>query len=113
MQVDKTSFTETRANLTDDLADAIADKFGIVWKQTQYQDLWKPLYSGIAARLKIAAHYGQGNIPQTVPEQASYWATRYTTKSSANATDDYRKASDVLTTSKRSTFRIFHVHSIW
>ena len=113
MQVDKTSFTETRANLTGDLADAIADKFGIYWKQTQYRDLLKPLYSGIAARLKIAARYRQGNIPQSVPEQASYWATTYTTKSSANTADDYRKASDVLTTSKRSAFRISHVHSIW
>jgi len=107
--VDKTSFTETRDNLTNDLADAIADKFGIDWKQTLYQDLLKPLYSGIAARLKIAAHYGQANTPQNVSEQASYWATTYTAKSSENATDDYRKASDALTTSKQSSFRTFHV----
>ena len=102
--MDEASFTATQASLSRDLEDGIADKFGIDWKLTQYRNLLKPLYSGIAARLKIVARYRRGNIPQSVSEQANYWTTTYTTKSSANTADDYRKASDVLTTSKQTSF---------
>ena len=98
--MDESSFQATQASLSGELDDGIRDKFSIDWKQTQYQDLWKPLYSGIAARLKIAEYYGPGNIPQSVADQASYWARSYTTRSSTNAME-YRNATDVLMTSKQ------------
>jgi len=98
--VDEGSFNATQTSLSGELEDDIRDKFSINWKQTQYQDLWKPLYSGIAARLKIAEYYGPGNIPQSVADQASYWATYYTTSSQKDAVDKYTKDSDALVTSK-------------
>jgi len=101
--VDETSFTASKASLSEEL-DGIRDKFGIDWTQTQYRDLWKPLYSGIAARLKIADYYRHYDIPQTVAEQASYWARQYTTDPSTHTVDEYRKASEALATSKRSFF---------
>ena len=105
--MDEANYTSTKVSLSGELEEGIRDKFSINWKQTQYQDLWKPLYSGIAARLKIAEYYKPTYriIPQTVPEQASYWASVYTSKSSANAIDEYSKASDALVTSKQSLFR--------
>ena len=110
--MDEASFTATQASLSQELEDGIRVKFDIDWKQTLYQDLLKPLYSGIAARLKIVARYRRGNIPQGVREQASYWATTYTTKSSANSADDYTRASDALTTSKQTLFCLDFSHSL-
>jgi len=98
--VDEANYTSTKARLSGELEDDIRDKFNINWKQTQYQDLWKPLYSGIAARLKIAEYYGRGNIPQSVADQAGFWARSYTTSSQSNAVDKYTKDSDALVTSK-------------
>jgi len=100
LQVDDSSFQATRASLSGKMEKGIRDKFSIDWKQTQYQDLSKPLYSGIAAMLKIAEYYRYSNIPQTVVDQARYWATSYTAESSANAVDKYTKDSDALVTSK-------------
>jgi len=100
--VDETSFTTTKTDLSGELEESINDKFGIDWKRTQYRDLRKPLYSGIAARLKIAAHYRYryASIPQSVAEQSRYWANFYTSKSTATAVDDYTKASDAVANGK-------------
>ena len=73
--------------------------YGVDWTQTQYRDLWKPLYSGIAARLKISMYYRDNNIPQSVAEQADYWARRYTTKTQPDAAD-YVNANAGVDTSK-------------
>jgi len=100
--VDESSFQATQASLSRGLEDDIRDKFSINWKQTQYQDLWKPLYSGIAAMLKIAEYYGHGYIPQSVADQAGFWARSYTTSSQSNAVDKYTKDSDALVTSKQT-----------
>jgi len=108
--VDETSFTEAQTNLSSEVKGGILDKFSIDWNQTQYRDLWKPLYSGIASRLKIADYYRDDDVPQGVAEQASYWAREYTTENSTNTVDEYTKASEALATSKRSFFRKSHAH---
>jgi len=76
------------------------DKFGIDWTRAQYDDLLKPLYSGIAAMLKIAAHHRSTDIPVTVSGQARYWATSYTINTWTNAIQVYIDASVTVSTSK-------------
>ena len=102
--MDDTSFTDTQASLNDSLSDDIRRKFGITWSLTQYRDLLKPLYSGIAARLKIAAYYGRRDIPQSVVGQTRYWASLYTVNSRTNAINVYTRASAAVDTSKQYFF---------
>ena len=55
----------------------IKEKFGIDWMKTSWEDLRKPFYSGLAARLYLS------NIPEAIPadveEQAKYWKKHYNT----------------------------------
>ena len=53
----------------------IKEAFGIDWRNVQWRDLRKPLYSGIAARLYISNILL--NIPCGIAEQATYWKTYY------------------------------------
>lgn len=56
----------------------ILREFGINWPDVEWMDLRKPLYSGIAARLKLS------NIPAPIPcdvaGQAAYWKRYYNTE---------------------------------
>jgi len=94
--VDEASFRSTQASLSAALKDNIRDKFGVDWTQTQYEDLSKPLHSGIAAMLKIAKHYGSTDIPQSVASQASYWASSYTINTWTDAIYVYTKPVTLL-----------------
>ena len=55
--------------------DVIKKSFGVDWTQVQWNDMKKPLYSGIAARFVLY------NIPDPIPVeldgQAKYWKDRY------------------------------------
>jgi len=87
-------------------------EFGIDWSKAQYDDLSKPLYSGIAARLKIAAYYrySYSDIPQSVGDQASYWALSYTVNTWTNAIEVYTKASaDVVDSCKYTLHGLIYV----
>jgi len=57
--------------------DKIKVKLGIDWTKTQWEDLEKPLYSGLAARLFLARI--SAPIPSDLPAQAQYWKTYYNT----------------------------------
>ena len=94
--MDEASFRSTQASLSAALKDNIRDKFGVDWTQTQYEDLSKPLHSGIAAMLKIAKHYGSTDIPQSVASQASYWASSYTINTWTDAIYVYTKPVTLL-----------------
>jgi len=94
--VDEASFRSTQASLSAALKYNILDKFGVDWTQTQYEDLSKPLHSGIAAMLKIAKHYGSTDIPQSVASQASYWASSYTINTWTDAIYVYTKPVTLL-----------------
>ena len=50
----------------------IATRFGIDWTRVQWQDLRKPLYSGLAAALYMVSRYGT-NIPIGVERQAAWY----------------------------------------
>ncbi|XP_078359539.1 uncharacterized protein LOC144644012 [Oculina patagonica] len=55
----------------------IKEILGIDWTQTEWEDLEKPLYSGLAARLFLARL--SAPIPSDLPSQAWYWKTYYNT----------------------------------
>lgn len=55
----------------------IKAKLGIDWTKTSWQDLQKPLYSGLAARLYLAKF--PARIPPDLASQARYWKTYYNT----------------------------------
>ena len=67
--------------------EAIMDNYGIDWPSVQYEDLEKPLYSGIASRLYIS------NNPLPIPEdrngQAQYWKDHYNTQEGAGSVDNF------------------------
>jgi len=100
--VDERSFNETQRTLSATLNGSIKAEFDIDWTRAQYDDLSKPLYSGIAAMLKITAYYTSSSIPVTVSDQARYWATSYTVNTWTNATEVYTNASLAVATSKYS-----------
>jgi hypothetical protein len=82
-------FVATQTSSTTTVYDAIYRVFGIDWRNVQYTSLLKPLYSALAARLKIDAHFSaiRANIPQSVNDQASYWAQNYTFNSKGSFDD--------------------------
>ena len=57
--------------------DQIKARLGIDWTKTQWQDLEKPLYSGLAARLFLIRF--RAPIPSDVLSQARYWKRYYNT----------------------------------
>ena len=73
----------------------IKEKLGIDWMKVKKEDLTKPLYSGLAARLFL------GNKPEAIPAdltgQAKYWKKYYNTASGAGNwqkfKDDVEKAT--------------------
>lgn len=77
-QVDKIGYLETviQQRLRK-YWDEIKAKLGIDWANTEWEDLEKPLYSGLAARLFLARI--SAPIPSDLPAQAHYWKTHYNT----------------------------------
>lgn len=55
----------------------IMREFGINWPDVEWMDLRKPLYSGIAARLKLLNILAP--IPCDIAGQAAYWKRYYNT----------------------------------
>ena len=80
-QVDEVGFKDTQDNVShprlDAKLDKIQEKLGIDWRTVHWQDLRKPLYSGLAARLFLS------NIPSAIPvasdlqAQGEYWKAHY------------------------------------
>ena len=78
-QVDDIAFQDTQAtsahpNLKQKY-EKIREKLKIDWENAIWDDLRKPLYSGLAARLFLS------NLPHAIPDtlrgQAEYWKTYY------------------------------------
>jgi len=61
--------------------DEIKNQVGIDWPNTRWEDLLKPLYSGLAARLYLVRI--PDAIPRDLPSQARYWKTHYNTAAGA------------------------------
>ncbi|XP_070175590.1 uncharacterized protein [Littorina saxatilis] len=81
-QVDSSMFQATKANtaqLRTKYA-AIRDAFGIDWMSVQWQDLEKPLYSGLAAALYT---FTQGKVPTNLEQQGTYVHSHYHARDTA------------------------------
>ncbi|XP_022091887.1 uncharacterized protein LOC110979972 [Acanthaster planci] len=96
-QVDKIGFESTKdtashPGLRNKFA-SIKSSLSIDWTTVQWDDLRKPLYSALAARLFLA------NIPSPIPsglqEQAAYWKNHYNTSSGAGSESKF--VNDVKT----------------
>ena len=59
----------------------IKSNFDIDWPSVQWEDLRKPLFSALAARLKLSNV--AASIPRDVEGQASYWKKHYNTSEGA------------------------------
>ena len=93
-QVDETMFKDTKDVASHDKLPKKFDKIqkatGITWKDVTWEDLQKPIYSGIAARLFLLND--PTVIPTTVRGQAGYWKTYYK-KGRGNEEDFINKCS--------------------
>lgn len=71
--------------------EAIKAKFGIIWADVKHEDLRKPIYSGLAARLYLS------NIAEAIPAdldgQAAYWKEHYNTAAGAGTVDHFKAAT--------------------
>ncbi|XP_038053358.1 uncharacterized protein LOC119725839 [Patiria miniata] len=86
-QVDKIGFQSTKDTASHPglkkKFEAIKSSLSIDWATVEWEDLDKPLYSAIAARLFLT------NIPSAIPsglaEQAAYWKKHYNSSSGAGS----------------------------
>ncbi|KAK6194719.1 hypothetical protein SNE40_000299 [Patella caerulea] len=79
---DMLSKTKQKTPTLTPLHTIIQQKFNRDWSAVSWPELVKPLYSGLAAALFIAQSV-DGNVPQNVEEQGSYWETYYRNGTSA------------------------------
>jgi hypothetical protein len=111
-QVSEERFTLTKSSAKKTIYSEIKSIFNIDWTTVTYNDLWKPLYSGLAAMLSIDYHYRNSNSPVDVESQARYWAQHYTINSwgSVNeAVNIYKQASSRIATSEYSRSKSSHL----
>jgi hypothetical protein len=78
-------YNRTKDASLDSFHTKINDLFSINWGSTTWNDLLKPFYNGLAARLYL--QYLNMTIPQTIKDQASFWDQRY------NRHDDWNNAT--------------------
>lgn len=78
LQVDEIGYRETVLQLgLRKYWDRIQERLSIDWTKTTWNDLEKPLYSELAARLFLARL--SAPIPTNLEGQANYWKTHYNT----------------------------------
>ena len=90
-QVDKIGFADTQNVASHPRLKARFEQIqaatGISWQNAIWEDLRKPIYSGIAARLLLL------NIPAAIPTdlkgQAQYWKTHYNTEKGKGTVEDF------------------------
>lgn len=92
-QVDKIGFDDTKKDHATLLRKhaAIKDKFGIDWMEVRYEELTKPLYSALAARLLLSNKTAP--IPEKLEEQANYYKTHHNSnhENAAGSADKFIK----------------------
>lgn len=90
-QVHATAFKETQRYSSHESLmrkyDKIEKCLGIHWEDTTWEDLNKPLYSGLAARLYLSI-FNEG-IPENISEQAEYWKMNYNTVRGSGTTERF------------------------
>lgn len=80
---DRTQNTASYSSLTS-LHQSINTKFSIDWSSVVWNDLRKPLYSALAARLYLTTITTSIPLSTNVQSQATYWSTNYNTGGSAS-----------------------------
>ena len=79
--VDEDLFNETQNtsfySALSNLHQQIQSTFSIQWSSVQWNDLRKPLYSALAARLYFYTVNASIPISSSIPSQATYWVTYY------------------------------------
>ena len=79
-QVDPVGFEQTRNNpKLEGAYQKIKENFGVDYNSLKYEDLRKPVYSGLAARLYLLDRVGDKE-PATVVDRAKAWKVHYNTK---------------------------------
>ena len=91
-QIEKEAYKLTKQ--ATDLFPAIEAHFGIKWEEVGYRKLWKPLYSGLAARIYIHM-IAAGGVPRSIEDQAMLWADQFQ-KVSENATTKAQEYIDMV-----------------
>ena len=80
-QVDEIRFCDTQDIISHpgliEKFDKIQIFFGIDWRQVQWEDLRKPLYSGLAARLKLSNIEDEIPLSNNLEAQGHYWKNYY------------------------------------
>ena len=90
-QVDEIGFKDTQDvashNKLTERFKQIQNAAGINWQSVTWEDLRKPIYSGIAARLFLLNN--PTVIPTTVRGQAQYWKEYYNTEKGKGTVQDF------------------------
>ncbi|XP_069121954.1 collagen alpha-1(XII) chain-like [Argopecten irradians] len=101
-QIDRDQFLETQNSGFLNTARALLrNTLAIDWSTARWEDLRKPLYSGMAAALYTLLKVGAGTFPSSVEEQSSFWIN--TTKHTNLEANKYYKAVNELQGGCRST----------
>ena len=72
----------------------IMNKFGIDWPAVTWQDVTKPLYSVLAARLKLSNVIKP--IPSSISEQGSYWKLYYNSVNGSGTEEKFNNDVNTL-----------------
>ena len=93
-QVDEDMFIETKVILkSPSRLDANIMQFmGIDWHATTWEDLRKPLYSGLAARLFLSGIVEPIPLASDVSGQAKYWKAHYDLPSGPGTEEEFIQA---------------------
>ena len=76
-KVSETVFNVTKMNITSTLLNEIVSTFDIDWSAVIYEDLDKPLYSALAARIYIQQLQDSGSDINNVEDQVALWVSEY------------------------------------
>ena len=100
-QLSQAKFTQTKGSNSQLTApvNGISTNFGITWSTTVWNDLRKPLYSALAARLYMLLISTSIPLANNVNGQASYWVNQYT--SSSGTTSEFTTAVNALIAAER------------
>ena len=82
--VDEDIFNETKNTTLTSLHQSIQTNFSIEWSSVEWNDLRKPLYSALAARLYFKTVNASIPFSSNIQLQAMYWMTYYNTAGSTS-----------------------------
>lgn len=95
-KINRNMYDQTKASgVLQTARDQLKSTLGIDWSKTNWEDLRRPLYSGVAAALYTLLKAGSSGVPATIEKQASFW-TSSTTHSTGEAHDFYSKVNTLV-----------------